>query len=104
MSLIGTLNQMNRACDHLRSKKVAHWNWLIPQYVAQVLCKQKTFPCSCLSELLARDQFLELAQSPIYVFSYVSRIETLPEISVKAYLTCLCHEAKGFTFVKSPYL
>ena len=75
---------MNRACDHLRSKKVAHWNWLIPQYVAQVLCKQKTFPCSCLSELLARGQFLELAQSPIYVFSYVSRIETLPTMNYLA--------------------
>ena len=51
-----------------QSKKVVDYVWSIRWDIGQALRKQKIFPPSCCSALLAKAQFLELAQSPIYVF------------------------------------
>ena len=40
----------------------------------------------------------------IYLFFRVLRVQDLLEVSSKTLLTCLWNEAKGFTFVKSPFL
>ena len=59
---------MDAPCDQLQSKKVSHCAWSICRDVDQVLRNQKSFRCSCYGALQARGQFIESAQSPIYVF------------------------------------
>ena len=104
-TLNAACNHMNALLKQLQSKKLPQCAWSIRRDVGQGLRMQQAFSCSCYGALVVRGQVLQTGGACRFLFFVeVWHIDSLLQISVKAFLKDVWNRAKGFTFVNSLYL